>query len=120
MQLFERDLTGIYITEGKEGHLQIQKYLAAGTPGPMVAVVGLDPALFSAARATLNRGESELDYVGGLRGEPLEVVRGEVTGLPIPAHAEIALEGEVVPGRRAWKDPSVSGPATTQVAPRKS
>jgi 4-hydroxy-3-polyprenylbenzoate decarboxylase len=38
-------------------------------------------------------GESELDWAGGVRGAPIEVVEGEVTGLPIPAHAEIALEG---------------------------
>jgi 4-hydroxy-3-polyprenylbenzoate decarboxylase len=105
MQLFERNLTGIYITEGKDGHLQLQKYLAAGKPAPMVAVVGQDPALFSAARATLNRGQSELDYVGGLRGEPLEVIEGELTGLPIPANAEIALEGEVVPGQKRLEGP---------------
>ncbi len=105
MQLFERNLTGIYISPGKDGRLQLQKYLAAGRPAPMVAVVGLDPALFAAARATLHRGESELDYVGGLRGEPLEVVPGELTGLPIPAHAEIALEGEVVPGESRLEGP---------------
>ena len=29
MQLFERNLTGIYITEGKDGYMQLQKYLAA-------------------------------------------------------------------------------------------
>lgn len=105
MQLFERNLTGIYITEGKDGYMQLQKYLAAGKPAPMVAVVGQDPALFAAARATINRGESELDYVGGLRGEPLEVIRGELTGLPIPAHAEIALEGEVLPGEKRLEGP---------------
>ena len=38
-------------------------------------------------------GESELDWAGGVRGAPIEVIQGELTGLPIPAHAEIALEG---------------------------
>jgi len=28
-----------------------------------------------------------------VRGEPIEVIQGELTGLPIPAQAEIALEG---------------------------
>ncbi len=28
---------------------------------------------------------------------PIDVIRGELTGLPIPAHAEIAIEGEVPP-----------------------
>ena len=105
MQLFERNLTGIYVTEGKHGHLQMKKYFQAGKPAPMVAVVGLDPSLFAAARNTLDYGASELDFVGGLLGEPLEVLRGELTGLPIPAHAEIALEGEVFPGERRLEGP---------------
>jgi 3-polyprenyl-4-hydroxybenzoate decarboxylase and related decarboxylases len=42
-------------------------------------------------------GTSEFDFVGGLRGRPLEVIKGPLTGLPIPAYAEIAIEGEVPP-----------------------
>jgi 4-hydroxy-3-polyprenylbenzoate decarboxylase len=38
-------------------------------------------------------GESEFAWAGGVLGEPLEVIEGDVTGLPIPASAEIALEG---------------------------
>ena len=40
-------------------------------------------------------GTFEFDVVGGLRGRPEKMVRGRVTGLPIPANAEIALEGGV-------------------------
>ena len=42
---------------------------------------------------------SELDIAGGLRGEPIDVMRGPYTGFPIPADAEIAIEGETVPGQ---------------------
>ncbi len=34
--------------------------------------------------------------------QPLEVIEGEFTGLPLPARAEIVVEGEVVPGE--WVD----------------
>ncbi len=105
MQLFERDLTGIYISPGKHGRLQMDKYLRRGEPCPMVALVGLDPILFVSARSTLDYGTSELDYAGGVRGEPLEVIPGRYTSLPIPANAEIALEGEVVPGERHLEGP---------------
>ena len=43
-------------------------------------------------------GRSELDFVGGLRGQPLAVVNGQVTGLPIrsvlrsPSRANSAVE----------------------------
>jgi len=36
-------------------------------------------------------------FAGWFRGAPVEVTEGEHTGLPIPANAEIVLEGEVNP-----------------------
>jgi 4-hydroxy-3-polyprenylbenzoate decarboxylase len=38
-------------------------------------------------------GLSEYDWVGGIRGEAVRVIRGPVTGLPLPADAEIVIEG---------------------------
>ena len=32
-----------------------------------------------------------------MRGQPVEVIEGPLTGLPIPAHAEIVIEGEMPP-----------------------
>ena len=42
-------------------------------------------------------GRNEYDAAGGLIGEPVEVIAGPRTGLPIPAHAEIAFEGFIHP-----------------------
>jgi UbiD family decarboxylase len=42
-------------------------------------------------------GKNEYDVAGGLIGEPVEVIKGPATGLPIPAQAEIAFEGFVHP-----------------------
>jgi 4-hydroxy-3-polyprenylbenzoate decarboxylase len=36
--------------------------------------------------------------VGGLRGRPMKMVRGKITGLPFPAAAEVVLEGYIRPG----------------------
>jgi 4-hydroxy-3-polyprenylbenzoate decarboxylase len=47
----------------------------------------------------------ELGWAGAVRGAPVEVVMGEVTGLPIPAHAEIAIEGWVDPVARLPEGP---------------
>src|SRR3990172_1100297 len=46
-------------------------------------------------------GVSEYDFAGGIKGEPIEVIEG-VTGLPIPATAEIVIEGVCRPGE--WVD----------------
>jgi len=41
------------------------------------------------------RGVPKYDLVGHFRGEPVEVIREEVTGIPIPATAEIVIAGDV-------------------------
>ena len=97
-QIFGRDRMGVYISPGKHGKLIRQKYFDRGQPCPIVVVVGADPLLFMAACAEgIPYGVSEMNWAGGVRGEPIEVVRGKHTGLPIPAYAEIAIEGWMEP-----------------------
>jgi 4-hydroxy-3-polyprenylbenzoate decarboxylase len=88
-----RNQLGYYISPGKHGRLHRQKYFDRGEPCPVVMVFGTDPLQFLAGCTEIPYGVSEFDWVGGVRGEPVEVVRGPVTGLPIPADAEIAVEG---------------------------
>lgn len=83
-----------YISPGKHGNLHRQKYFERQEPCPVVVCVGQDPLLFLASGNEVAYGLSEFDYAGGFKGEPIEVIRGEYTDLPIPASAEIALEGE--------------------------
>jgi 4-hydroxy-3-polyprenylbenzoate decarboxylase len=87
-----------YISPGKHGNLQRQKYFERNEPCPVAVCVGQDPLLFLASGNEVAYGLSEYDFAGGFKGEPIEVVKGEYTGIPIPAHAEIVLEGEAVPG----------------------
>jgi len=104
MQLHERNLLGLWMSPGQHGRMICQKYWERGKSCPVVATFGQDPLTFMAANAKVPWGTSELDYVGGLRGRPLEVIKGPVTGLPIPAHAEIAIEGEVPPPSEHARD----------------
>jgi 4-hydroxy-3-polyprenylbenzoate decarboxylase len=46
-----------------------------------------------------------MDIIGGLRGRPVKMVKGQVTGLPFPANAEVVLEGFVTPDKRATEGP---------------
>ena len=95
-QMFDRNSIGIRVAPPHHGGVIKEKYMQRGEPCPIVTVVGCDPLLFMAACVEGPLfGQSELDWAGGVRGEPIETVLGEVTGLPIPAHAEIALEGFV-------------------------
>jgi 4-hydroxy-3-polyprenylbenzoate decarboxylase len=97
VQEHEPDLLGLWISAGQQGQQICQAYWAQGKNCPVVAVFGCDPVTLLAARMRLPYGSSEMDLAGGLLERPLEVIRGPVTGLPIPAHAEIAIEGEIPP-----------------------
>jgi len=97
MQLHERNLLGLWMSPGQHGRMICGKYWEQGKSCPVVVAFSPDPLLFTLAHTKLAWGNSELDSTGGLMGRPLEIIRGPLTGLPIPAGAEIALEGEVPP-----------------------
>ena len=47
----------------------------------------------------------EYEWAGGLMDRPIELITGEVTGLPFPARAEIVLEGEISPTETTLEGP---------------
>ena len=101
----DRDTLGISISPGKHGRMHRTKYFDMGKPCPVVACFGVDPLLHMIASRPEPLGQSELDSVGGIKGEPVEVIRGEYTGLPIPAYAEIAVEAEILPDQSKEEGP---------------
>ena len=96
MQVHDKAVLGLYISEGKDGNIFMNKLLEKGKPCPVVAVFGADPALLMAAGMRISEPEYEL--AGWLKTMPEEVIIGKYTGLPLPARAEVVIEGEVVPG----------------------
>lgn len=97
-QVYDAKTIGCQITEGKHGRIHRDKYFERGQSMKVVVVCGQDPLLYMLSASPLPEGTSELEFAGGIRGEPVEVVKGPYTGFPIPADAEIAIEGEIVPG----------------------
>jgi len=96
---------GVWMSPGKHGRQIREKYFKRGEPCPVLVSCGHDPLLFLAGGNELRFGLSEYDYAGGHRGEPFEVIESELYGLPLPAHAEIVLEGEMIPGDVAPEGP---------------
>jgi 4-hydroxy-3-polyprenylbenzoate decarboxylase len=84
-------------SKGKHGDLIRRRYHERGEPCPIAVICGMHPALFMIAGLEIPYGKNEFDAAGGLIGEPVEVIAGPRTGLPIPAHAEIAFEGFIHP-----------------------
>jgi UbiD family decarboxylase len=83
------------VLPGRHADLHFKKHKARGERMPVAIVVGGDPLTFIMGGCDVPEGVSEYDVTGGLRGKPVDVVAGRVTGLPIPANAEIVLEGFV-------------------------
>jgi 4-hydroxy-3-polyprenylbenzoate decarboxylase len=59
--------------------------------------LSVEPCLFSASTNGAPWGASEYEWAGFIKDEPIEVVSGPETGLPLPARAELVVEGEVPP-----------------------
>lgn len=82
---------------GRHGAIIARKYWERGEACPLAVVSGEDPALFIAGFEYLPAGQSEYDFAGAIKGAPVEVIAGPLTGLPLPASAEIILEGALLP-----------------------
>ena len=85
---------------GRHGSIIAKKYWDKGRSCPVAVVNGEDPALFIAGFEYLPDGQSEYDFAGAIKGAPLQVLNGPLTGLPLPALAEIILEGELLPASK--------------------
>ncbi|MFH0914197.1 MAG: UbiD family decarboxylase [Chloroflexota bacterium] len=86
------------IAGGHHGNMIRKKYWERGRACPAVICCGQEPLLYSASSwEHVPWGVSEYDFTGGLRGSPVSVTKGVTTDLPIPATAELALEGELLP-----------------------
>lgn len=105
VMIHDRNRLGFYISPGKQGRIQREKWFARGGPMPIAMSFGHDPAIFMAGSLEIPWGMSEYDWVGGMKGQPVEVIEGPVTGLPIPADAEIVVEGFVDPSQKLPEGP---------------
>lgn len=105
VQVKGANLCASYISNGKQGRIHRDKYLKAGKPCPVVIIVGCDPLTYLAAGYTMADAVPEYEWAGGLMDRPMELIEGEVTGLPFPARSEIVLEGEIAPDETTLEGP---------------
>lgn len=95
MMLLDERTVGVQVAAGKRGEAIIAKYRKLGKPMPYAIVIGSDPITLLAANTMMVRARDEYEVAGALAGQPVEVIISDLTGLPVPAHAEIVLEGEM-------------------------
>jgi 4-hydroxy-3-polyprenylbenzoate decarboxylase len=105
MQVFDRNTTGMHWQKHKDGAGQARGYEREGRRMEVAVAIGADPATVFSGVAPLPPGISEFLFAGFLRGEGIGLVSGRTVDVPVPAEAEIVLEGYVDPGERRREGP---------------
>lgn len=97
--------TGIHLAESSHAYFIYRKYMERKQPMPVAITIGAHPACYLGSLSFLGFGADEFEAMGGLLGEPLEIVRCRTVDLEVPAAGEICLEGFI-----DWRTREPEGP----------
>ncbi|MGO9360022.1 MAG: UbiD family decarboxylase [Xanthobacteraceae bacterium] len=78
---------------------------AAGEALEIALVIGVHPACLLASQAIAALDEDEMAIAGALLGRPVEMVKCRTNRVRVPAHAEIVIEGRILPKVREPEGP---------------
>lgn len=106
MHVKGKNKTSIYVADRQHIGRHYKKAKELGQNElEMAVVIGMDPVTNLVGPLPAEYGVHELDLAGGLRGEPVNVVRCETVDLVVPATAEIVLEGRIPLGVHETEGP---------------
>jgi UbiD family decarboxylase len=88
---------GLYLSPGKDARLHITRAWQQGKSIAVAAAWGIDPLFMLVGSQTFPKNVSEYEFAGGIKGQPIPVVRGQTTDLLLPANAELLIEGIIRP-----------------------
>ena len=77
----------------------------AGEALEIALVIGVHPACMLASQAIAALDNDEMEIAGALLGQPVEMVKCKTNRVRVPAHAEIVLEGRILPKIREPEGP---------------
>ncbi|MBD2843726.1 UbiD family decarboxylase [Paenibacillus sp. IB182496] len=95
--IFNATDMGVWFLGAHHGGLIYQKYRKQGKPAPIAIAIGHHPGFVMGSVSRVQGIGGEYEAAGGLMGEALELVQADTNDLLVPAHAEIILEGEILP-----------------------
>jgi 2,5-furandicarboxylate decarboxylase 1 len=78
---------------------------AAGEALEIALVIGVHPACMLASQAIAALDSDEMEIAGALLGHPVEMVKCRTNRVRVPAHAEIVIEGRILPKVREPEGP---------------
>ena len=102
MQVFDRNTTGMHWQTHKVG---ARHYRASSEKLEVAVALGGDPASIWTGSAPLPPDIDEMVLAGFIRDEGVELAQAVSVDLKVPAHAEIVLEGYVIPGEERTEGP---------------
>ncbi|HEY8857157.1 MAG TPA: UbiD family decarboxylase [Rugosibacter sp.] len=97
--------TGLWLGPLNQGGQILRKYHAQKKVMEYVMFFGGDPMHNIIASCGVPPRVSEVDVVGGIRGEAVRLVKCKTVDLHVPDNAEIVLEGTVSPGDEKAEGP---------------
>ena len=77
----------------------------AGEALEIALVIGAHPACILASQAIAALDSDEMEIAGALLGRPVEMVKCRTNRVKVPAHAEIVIEGRILPKVREPEGP---------------
>ena len=102
MQVFDHNTTGMHWQTHKVG---ARHYRASAEKLEVAVALGGDPASIWTGSAPLPPDIDEMVLAGFIRDEGVELAQAVSVDLKVPAHAEIVLEGYVIPGEERTEGP---------------
>jgi 4-hydroxy-3-polyprenylbenzoate decarboxylase len=105
IQVHDKKTLGIMISPGKHGRIIREKYWDRGEACPVAVSFGHDPLLLLMGGLEIDFGDDEFAVAGGIRHEALDVIAAPHTGLPVPASAELVIEGMIPPNETHAEGP---------------
>lgn len=105
VQVKGKDKVGIQPIPFHDIAVHLQHAEEKDEPLPIAICLGNDPVLSFMASTPIEYVQSEYDFAGALKGEPIELTKSEHGNLDIPARSEIVLEGYIEPRKREIEGP---------------
>src|ERR1043166_2489190 len=92
-----RNRLSLWINPMKHGRIIVERYWRDGKAAPVAVVLGCEPVTWMSASTAPPYGTSEYETARASPGGAAHVVQLPLTKLPVPANAEVVLEGFIPP-----------------------
>lgn len=105
MQLKDKNKVGVLYGAYSKAARVVKKNEDRNKRTEMAVFIGHHPAAILSSQTKVPVDVDEFAVMGGLLGEPVELVQAKTVDVRVPAHAEFVLEGEILPNVRESEAP---------------